>query len=303
MFIIKILKNRNFILILALVLGLLIGDKIGIWIKQLTIPVLAIVMITSFAQFPLKTFLDFKSIIKPALYSILLNYFISGAVILALAWFLIPDRDLWIGFVILAASPPGVAVPPFTKIIGGDEKFTIIGMVSTYIAVMAIIPLAGIVFIGSNFAQPLKLIILFIEVIIGPMIISQILIKFKLDKFILKWRGPIVNWGFFVIIFVIIALNRNLFFKNFKILGIISLISIVSIFGLWLLLNFILKKLQLSNEIRGSLVLFGTIKNSSFAAATTISLFSEKASVPGAIFSIFLIIYLIIISFLARKNE
>jgi hypothetical protein len=55
--------------------------------------------------------------------------------------------------------------------------------------------------------------------------------------------------------------------------------------------------------VRVRLVLFGTIKNSSFAAATALSLFSERASVPGAIFSIFLIIYLIIISLFSRKNE
>ena len=303
MFILRILKNRNFILILAFILGLAIGNKIDIWIKYLTVPALAIIMITSFAQFSFKIFLEYKSLLKPALYSIFFSYFINGAVILALAWFLIHDRQLWIGLLILAASPPGVAIPPFTRITGGDEKFTIIGMVSTYIAALIIIPLAFIIFIGGSFTQPLKLIILFAEVIIGPMIISQLLIKFKLEKHILKFRGPIINWGFFVIIFVIVALNRDLFFKDFKILGFISLISIISIFGLWILLNYVLKKIKFTNEVRESLVLFGTVKNSSFAAAIAFSLFSEKASVPGAIFSIFLTIYLIIISFLSRKNE
>lgn len=302
-FILRILKNRNFILLLAFILGLLIGNKIGIWIKYLTVPALAIIMIASFTQFPFKIFLDYRSLLKPALYSIFFSYFINGAVILALSWFLIHDKQLWIGFIILAASPPGVAIPPFARITGGDEKFTIIGMVSTYIAALIIIPLVFIIFIGGSFTQLLKLIILFVEVIIGPIIISQLLIKFKLDKYIIKFRGSIVNWGFFVITFVIIALNRNLFFKDFKILGFISLISIISIFGLWILLNYVLKKLKFTSEVRGSLILFGTIKNSSFAAATAISLFSERASVPGAIFSVFLIIYLIIISFLSKKNE
>jgi len=303
MSVLKILKNRNFILIFAFALGFLIGNSAGTWIKHLAIPALAIVMVASLVQSPLKIFLDFKSLLKPALYSILVCYFIFGAVVLLLAKFLIQDNQLWIGFVILACAPPGVAVPPFTKILGGDEKFSIIGMISTYIAVMAIIPLAVIIFIGSNFTQPLKLIILFIEVIIGPMIVSQILIRFKWDKYITKYRGTIVNWGLFVIIFVVIALNRNLFFKDLKILGIISLISFTSILGLWFLLNLILKKLKFKSSIRKSLILFGTTKNSPFAATVALSLFNEKASVPGAIFSIFLIIYLIILSFTARKNE
>src|SRR3972149_9864276 len=302
MSVLKILKNRNLIFILALVLGFLIGDSAGTWIRHLAIPALAIVMVASLVQVSLKIFLNFKSLLKPVLYSILVCYFIFGAVILLLAKLLIRDNELWIGFVILACTPPGVAVPPFTKIVGGDEQFSIVGMVSTYIAVMAIFPLAGIIFIGSNFTQPLKLIILFIEVIIGPMIVSQILIRFKWDKYITRYRGTIVNWGLFVIIFVVIALNRNLFFKDLKVLGIISLISFTSILGLWFLLNLTLKKLKFKSSIRKSLVLFGTIKNSPFAATVALSLFNEKASVPGAIFSIFLIIYLIILSFKARKN-
>jgi len=303
MSVIKILKNRNFIFILALTLGFLIGDSAGTWIKHLTIPVLAIVMVASLVQFPFENFLNFKSLIKPALYSILVGYFIFGAVLLLLAKFLIRDNELWIGFVILACAPPGVAIPPFTRILGGDEKFSIVGMVSSYIAIMAIFPLAGIIFIGSNFVQPLKLIILFIEVIIGPMIVSQILIRFKWDKYITRHRGTIVNWGLFVIIFVVIALNRNLFFKDLKILGIISLISLISISGLWLLLNLILKKLKFKSSTRKSFVLFGTVKNGPFAATIALGLFGERASVPGAIFSVFLIIYLIILSFTARRNE
>ena len=303
MSVLKILKNRNFIFILAFVLGFLIGDSAGTWIEHLAIPALAIVMVASLVQFPFKNFLNFKSLIKPALYSILVCYFIFGAVLLLPAKFLIRDSELWIGFIILACAPPGVAIPPFSRILGGDEKFSIIGMVSGYIAIMAIFPLAGIIFIGSNFVEPLKLIILFIEVIIGPMIVSQILIRFKWDRFITRHRGTIVNWGLFLIIFVVIALNRNLFFKDLKILGIISLISIGSISGLWLLLNLVLKKLRFKSPVRKSLVLFGTVKNSPFAAAIALSLFSEKASVPAAIFSIFVIIYLIILSFMAKKNE
>ncbi|MFA5015536.1 MAG: hypothetical protein WC549_08355 [Actinomycetota bacterium] len=303
MSVLKILKNRNFIFILALVSGFITGNGIGTWIKHLAIPALAIVMVASLVQFPFRNFLNFKSLIRPALYSILACYFIFGAVILLLAKLLIRDNQLWIGFVVLACAPPGAAIPPFTRILGGDEKFSIIGMVSTYIAIMAILPLAGIIFIGSNFTQPLKLIILFIEIIIGPMIVSQILIRFKWDKYITRHRGTIVNWGLFIIMFVVIALNRNLFFRDLKILGIISLISFISILGLWLLLNLILKKLKFKSPVRKSFVLFGTVKNGSFAATIALSLFSEKASVPGAIFSIFLIIYLIILSFTARRNE
>jgi len=301
-FTLKIINNRNFILPLSLVLGLLIRD-IGSWIKYLTIPALAVVMIASLTQISFKTFFKFRELLKPVLYTILFNYFIFGAVMLVLAWFLVPDRQLWIGFVILASAPPGVAIAPFAYIIGGDEKFSIIGMVGAYIAAVALIPLAGIIFVGQNFIQPLNLFLIIIELIIAPMIISQILIKFKLDKYISKWRGAIINWGLFIVIFAVIALNREVFFKDFKTLGIISLISVVSVFGLWISTGFILKKLRFNERLRKSLILAATIKNSGFAAATALALFGEKASLPGAILSVFLVIFLIVIGIPPKKSQ
>lgn len=297
---IKIINNRNFILLLALVLGLSIKN-IGSWIKHATIPALAIVMIVSLTQFSFRSFLSFKAFIKPVLYTILFSYFIFGAVMLGLAHFLITDKNLWIGFVILASAPPGVAVVPFSYIIGADDKFSLFGMVGAYIASLVLIPLAGIIFIGQNFVKPLDLIIVFIELIIAPIIISQIIVKFKLEKHISRWRGAIVNWGLFIVIFAVVVLNRDVFFKDFKLLGIISLISVVSIFGLWIFTNFILKKLKFDNRIIKSLILAAAIKNSGFASATALSLFGEKASLPGAIFSIFLVIFLIVIGLPLKK--
>jgi len=205
--------------------------------------------------------------------------------------------------VILASAPPGVAIAPFAYIIGGDEKFSIIGMVGAYIAAVALIPIAGIIFVGQNFIQPLNLFLIIIELIIAPMIISQILIKFKLDKYISKWRGAIINWGLFIVIFAVIALNREVFFKDFKTLGIISLISVVSVFGLWISTGFILKKLRFNERLRKSLILAATIKNSGFAAATALALFGEKASLPGAILSVFLVIFLIVIGIPPKKSQ
>ncbi len=296
-----LMTNRNFILVLSIALGLLAGD-IGDWVKYLTIPALAIVMVVSLTRISLKSFLHFRTVIKPTLYTILFNFVIFGAVMLILARFLIDDKDIWIGFVILAIAPPGVAIAPFAYIIGGDEKFSIIGMVGAYIASLILIPLAGWVLIGRDFVQPLNLLLIFIELIIAPMIISQLLVKFKLENHIVRWRGAIVNWGLFVVIFAVVSLNREVFFKDFKTLGTISLISFVTIFGLWLAVNVILKKFRFRDDVRKSLVLAATIKNSGFAAASALALFGEKASLPGAIMSIFLIIFLVLIGLKPSKN-
>jgi len=302
MLIIKILKNRNFIFILAFVLGLSIGNMVG-WAKHLTLPALAIVMTVSMTEISLKSFLPLKSLLKPVLLAILLNYFAFAAVMLTMAWFIIPQKEIWIGFVIIAFAPPGVAIPPFTAILGGDIKFSLMGVVGSYMAALIILPLAGLIFVGRSFIQPLNLIIVFTELIIIPIIISQIFIKTKIDKYILKFRGPIVNWGLFVIIFTIIGLNRSVFFNDPKTLGKISLICAVTIFGLGLLYEFITKKLKISRSISSCIVLLGTIKNGGFAAATSLTLFGGRASLPSAVASVFLIIFLLYLSFRARKTS
>jgi len=83
-----------------------------------------------------------------------------------------------------------------------------------------LIPLAGFVFVGRSFIQPLNLLIVFAELIIAPMLISQLLVKLKLEKYISKARGAVVNWGLFVVIFAVVSLNRDVFFRDFKTLAI-----------------------------------------------------------------------------------
>ena len=134
------------------------------------------------------------------------------------------------------------------------------------------------------------------------MIVSQVLVKFRLEKHVTKWRGAIVNWGLFVVIFAVVSLNRIVFFRDFKTLATISLICVITIFSMWLLTSFILRKLKFTDEIRKSLVLVATIKNSGFAAASALVLFGKKASLPGAILSVFLIIFLILIGLKPRKK-
>jgi BASS family bile acid:Na+ symporter len=298
--IVRILKNRNFIFILAFILGLSIGDYIG-WARHLTITALAVVMTVSMTQIPLKSFLPLKSLIKPVFLTILLNYFVFAAVMLTMAWFIVPQKDLWTGFVIIAFAPPGVAIPPFTDILGGDVRFSLMGVIGSYIAAIVIIPLAGIILVGQSFIQPLRLIIVFAELIIVPFLLSQIFIKIKIDKYILKFRGPVVNWGLFIVILTAVGLNRSVFFNEPEVLGKISIICIVTIIGLGFLYEFISKRLKINRRLSTCIILLGTIKNAGFAVATSLALFGDRESLPGAISSVFLIIYLLYLSFKARK--
>jgi lipoprotein signal peptidase len=68
-----------------------------------------------------------------------------------------------------------------------------------------------------------------------------------------------------------------------------------------MILEIILKKSGRSKQIRSSLILFATVKNGGFAAAAAFSLAGERASLPSALVSVIIILYLIYLSFRASS--
>ncbi|MDD3776842.1 MAG: hypothetical protein PHN32_04485 [Actinomycetota bacterium] len=298
--VLRLLKNRNFIFLLALVLGLALGDKAS-WARHITVPALGLVMTVSMVQLPLSSMVPLKQVIKPVLWTIILNYVVFGALTLVLAKYLAPNEQIWYGFVVLASAPPGVAIAPFTGILKGNVKFSLMGVIGAYLASLVIIPLAGWWFVGSSFLDPVKLVLVLVELIIAPFIIAQVLIKLKVSSYINKWRGPLVNWGLFLIIFAVIALNRDALFSQPSILLYTLLIVGIPLFGLGFLIEFIVFKLKVKPRNRSSLVLLSNIKNGGFAAATALALFGDEASLPGAVASVLIIIYLVILTLRVKK--
>ena len=73
MSVIRLIKNRNFIFILAFILGFAVGDVIP-WLRHLVVPALAVVLVVSLSQVPNKAFLPLKSLLKPALFAFVFNY-------------------------------------------------------------------------------------------------------------------------------------------------------------------------------------------------------------------------------------
>ena len=295
MFAIRLLKNRNFIFILAFLLGFAVGDMLP-WLRHLVIPALGVVMTVSMSQVPNRSFLPIKNVIRPAIFIFVFNYLLFSLITLALSYFLIQDHELWKGFVVIAAAPAGVAIAPFTEILGGDKSYALKAVIISHLLAVIFIPVYGYLFIGTNFIQPVRLLVLFSELIIAPFIISRIAIRFRADRLIIRWRGPLVNWGLFIVIFTVIALNRSYFFSYPAAVGTVSIIAVAAVIGTGLILELILKKIPWTRKRRGTYILFATVKNGGFSAAAALSLAGERASLPSAIFSVFIIIYLIYLS-------
>jgi len=288
----KFLGHRNFILPLAFILGFAF-PQLAQWTKSLTIPALALVMTISIAQIPTREILKWRSLAQPLAIGILFNYlFLASLLLIFTQWFNFSE-SIRVGMILVASAPPGVAVLPFTSLLAGNSILSLFATFGTYLSSMFIMP--GLIWLltGSATFPMSKLVITLLELIVLPIILSRFLLFKNLYQRIIPWKGTIVNWGFFIVFLTVIGLNQKTFLEQPDVLIKIFFIAFVSTFLGFILLNFLLKKIGITQKERISMILLGTFKNSGFAAAIALTLFDETASLPGAIISAVYALYMI----------
>ncbi len=134
------------------------------------------------------------------------------------------------------------------------------------------------------------------------MVLSRIILYFDWRDKIEKFRGAVTDWGFFIVFYTLIALNRDLIFARPELLLPVVLI----IFGAIFVLGFFVEKAGMllgrdRTEIT-SWVLLSTLKNQGIAGGLAITLFPEEAALPSAIYTAFMIFYFMWMDF-RRKNK
>ena len=297
---ISLLRKRNFIFILSITFGLVLPQAAA-WTKILMMPALAMVMMLATLNVPNDYFLKPRAILKPSLTGILMSYVILSGFILLVSALLIHDHNLWIGFVLIAAVPPAVAVIPFTAILEGNVSYTLSGTVASYLAALLIMPLMFWIFIGTGFNDPYKLVRIMLLLIVLPLALSRVIIYFNWQESLTPVRGLLTDWGFFIVLYSIIGMNRDLIFS--KPVTIIPIAGIA--FAATFILGWIIQKagvlLNVNKENIVSLVLQGTLKNQGIAGGLAIALFEKEAALPSAIYSVFLILYIIWLDWRKRK--
>ena len=295
-------RNRNSLLVLSLILGLLWGEGAQ-WIKGVILPIMMILMTVSTLGVTGTTFSSPRSLWAPALVGIGMNYAVLTTFILVLNALLVGDKDLRVGFVIIAIVPPAVAVVPFTLFLGGDNQFSLLGMVGAYLGALVIAPALAFALIGSGFISPSKLILIIIELILAPLVLSRILLRTGLDIHLGSLKGPITNWGFFLVSYAIVGLNRETILSHPLSLLPVALIAVASTFVLGWGIERIGRILHVQPKVVISLVLLGTLKNYGMAGGMALALLSEKTSVPATVSSVFMIVYIIWLEFKKRHTD
>jgi len=295
----KLLQNRDFILSLALVLGLFLPQA-SRWTQHLTLPALALVMSMSTMGISRSAFPSPRSLIIPALFGVFMSYAVLGGFILGVSALFIHNKELWNGFVVIAIMPPAVAVIPFTDLFKGNNAFSLAGTMGGYLSALIILPLVLYNFLESSRFALEKLSIAAIVLIIIPLIVSRILRWRKIDKDLENVKGAITNWGFFVVVYSIVGLNQDIFIRQPMKLLPVAAIAVGSMFVLGLIVEWVGKLFRIDPQTTMSLVLLGTLKNYGLAAGIALSLFSKESALPATLFTIFMFVYVIWIGFKQR---
>ena len=278
----RLLKNSNFIFLIAFLLGLFLGGFASM-LKGYVLPALVLIMSLSTTQITLTELTHAKDYLWDILFVFVINYlFLSGLILLA-NYLLIQDHDLYVGFVVMAAIPSAVAVLPFTYLLRGEMMVSLMGSACLYLLALVVAPLISLQLLDVARIEPLKLVTVLIQMILVPFLISRLLLKWKGFRHVRENTNLLVNLAFFLIIYAVIGMNRSVFLKHFDILIIVSLIAFLRTFVSGHIVDLFSRLVGTGRERRMSYVLFGSFKNLGLAAAIAIVLFNERAAIPAAV--------------------
>ncbi len=292
----SLLRNNSFVLALALVAGVVIGHGAP-YTRATVTPVLAVIMTMSLVGVSSDVFRGGAKLVRPALLAVFLNYVVLGGVILLLAFTLVQDPELRAGFVLIAAVPPAVAVIPFTYKLGGDVEFTLVASVASHMAAFVMTPLITLLALGATLVQPHQLIILLLELIAAPFLVSRLLRRSApVVGWLDKYRGTLINWGFFVVVYTIIGLNRSAFLNPSLTLLRAGAVSVASTFGLAYAVFAVSRAVGATRRGQISYAVFSAWKNYGLAGAIALLYFGESAALPAALTTAFAIVNFIVLS-------
>jgi len=297
----KLLRNRNFILLLAAMFGLLLpqGSR---WTENLTLPALAVVMSLSTMGVSGNVFRSPRSLIVPGILGILMSYVVLAGFILGMSAIIIHEEDIWKGFIILAVVPPAVAIIPFTEYLNGNSTYSLIGTMAAYLGALIIMPLIVFEFLGSSSFDLARVPMITALLIIVPLVISRILLWKRIAEQIDPIKGTITNWSFFLVFYTIVGLNQDIFVGQPLRLVPVAAIAIASTFFLGLIIDSVGRLFRIDSKIITSLVLLGTIKNYGLAGGLALALFGKQTALPATVSTIFMFIYIVWLGFKVRKS-
>jgi BASS family bile acid:Na+ symporter len=295
-------RNRDFILVSAVLCGLILGQGAN-WTQPLVLPALAVVMTLSTMGVRSEMLRSPRELWRPALAGLFLNYLMLGGVLLGLSSLMVRETAMKDGFVLLVAVPPAIAVIPFTDFLRGNTAFSLLATVACYLGALIITPLVALAFLGTSYIEPRSLIMVIVELIALPLLISRVLLWISLASRLEPIKGAITNWSFFIVTYTIVGLNQELFLQRPLTLVPVAVIALISTFLLGAVIDRAGRSMGIDRSTLTSLVLLGTLKNYGIAGGLALALFSKTTAIPASVSSIFMIVYIIWLDLQKRRTS
>jgi len=269
----------------GLVLGLILGGFPS-GTKEVSMASLALLMAFSLSGVNLGEARG-PAHVKHAAWALVLNYGILSLLILALG--LAFSKELWPGWVLMAAAPSAVSIVPFTKVLGGSTTKALFSTATNYILALVLMPLMTLLLIGSS-VRLNDLVYSLIILIALPMLGSRLISRLRISK---STNTIIINVFFALLIFAVAGANRDAFTGDFGIVLAICGAGAVRTFGIGLGTERVLRKLRVPKGERASYVLFSSYKNLGLTATLAIALFDPVVAVPATICIVLEVVWVI----------
>lgn len=298
----NLLTNRNFIFLLALALGVLLPQAASL-AKPLTLPALTLVLTLSTMAISNRILRSPLELFLPAIAGIAMSYLLLGNFIIALSAAFIRDDNLWKGFVLMAAVPPAIAVIPFSVTLKGDTRYALFGTVGAYLGGLLLLPLIVVGLIGTRVIDPLDLVIIVLQLVALPLLLSRFLIWKGWNRTLEPLKGTITNWLFSLVLYTSTGLNQDILLRLPSALLPVALIAFASTFLLGFLIQSVGRSFRVGNDILTSLVLLGTLKNYGIASGLALTFLSRESVLPATMGTIFMILYVMLLDFRGARGS
>ena len=294
------LRNSSFVFLCAMAVALLFPGGAS-YTESFLLPVLGVIMTVSVADISLREFLNVRTLAFPVMAAIVLNYIVLGGTLIGLSRLFVDDEMFRHGYVLMAAVPPAVAVVPLSFLLNGNTRIALIGNVGAYISGLAITPLICLLFLGASLVEPTRLLIVLAELIVLPMVVTRIIRRTPLIGYVEKVRAPVVNWGFFIVIYTIVGLNRDTFLDETDTLLIVVGIAFAGTFVLAEVVNRVMKLFGVDKADRISLMLLSARKNDGLAGVIALIFFGARAAMPIAVFTAISVIHFVWLAWWTKR--
>jgi BASS family bile acid:Na+ symporter len=299
----QVINHREFVLFFAVFCGLAFGEFTS-KLADISIYALGFVMIMSTTSFTFRSWIPLSKTFKQLGIAMILNYVILGGTSIALAYLLFPgEENLYfrIGFILIAAAPPGPSIIPYSALLKGKLDFAITTVIGGHLLAIVLSPLIISLFLGNSMIDPLGIVWVMVKLVLVPIAISRLLRAKTIYPKVQAHKDNMVKWGLFLVITPIVGLSRDVFFSHPDLLLKFSIIFIVTMYVVGFGYAFISKKRKAERDSVITSALTLVIKSSAFAAVTALEFFDEKAAMPAAVLSVFVTLYAVFFSMFIKR--